>query len=123
MVPVSAVYYPQFEPPATWLRAFLLVSDRITTPVPDDVTWQPSPALSQLLEWIPDAVERVPLTENETEPTSATLDALRRAFMVIRDRSPRKQRGSVTIRINENDGTFDIPGYVFLHNRKLSVGI
>jgi len=115
----EALYYPTFEPPAIWLRSFLLFFDRIRTIVPDDVDFKPSEKISRLVDLIPDVFETVSVEEQDVDVDELNLRRMRSAFQIIGKREPEANREEIKI-IIDKDGSVSIAGHTFLHDRKMS---
>ena len=115
----EALYYPSFEPPAIWLRSFLLFFDRIRTIVPDDVDFKPSEEISKLVDLIPDIFETVSVEEQDADVDALNLRRMRSAFQIIGKREPKANREEIKV-IIDKDGSVRIAGHTFLHDRKMS---
>ncbi|NVM56794.1 MAG: hypothetical protein HWN51_01550, partial [Desulfobacterales bacterium] len=115
----EALYYPTFEPPAIWLRSFLLFFDKIRTIVPDDVDFKLSEEISRLVDLIPDVFETVSVEEQDVDVDELNLRRMRSAFQIIGKREPKANREEIKI-IIDKDGSVRIAGHTFLHDRKMS---
>lgn len=122
MTQFKALYYPSFEPPAAWLRSFLLFFDKINSIVPKDAKYSPSRNILEITDLIPDVFETIAPDEKDIEIDNLNFSRLRKAFEIIKKEQPKKHREQVKITI-DHDGSIGIADHVFLHDAKISDNI
>ncbi len=84
----EALYYPNFEPPAIWLRSFLLFFDEVKTIVPEDVNLKLSSNISEIVDLIPDAFDTISPTSRDITLNDLDLIRMKKAFEVIKKKEP-----------------------------------
>src|SRR5436190_21744589 len=116
------LYYPTFEPPADWLRSYLLFFDEVRTIVPEDVKFNPSDNMSRVVELMPEAFGTVAPQPDDILVDDVNTVRLEKAFREIAQREASSERDEVTIDVSD-EGGLQIVGYVFQHHSKTSVRI
>jgi hypothetical protein len=118
MAGLEAVYYPNFEPPRLWLRAFLLFFDKLKSLVPNDSGSVLSADFKRFADRFPDMFQMVPPRIADVQFDPHRLEVLSKAFEVISRSTP---RGEVVITFK--DEGFEIKGNTFIHNLKMSTEV
>lgn len=112
----EVLYYPDFQPPASWLRAFLLLFDKVRTLVPDTVEPDLSEPVLEVLENLPGSLECVPPVPLDTQFAAWNMTRLRAAFAHIHEKSDMTREIAFTF----DGGSVSIEGHTFLHDVKMS---
>jgi len=112
------LYYPTFEPPADWLRSYLLFFDEVRTIVPEDVKFNPSDNISRIIELMPEAFSTVAPQPDDILVDDVNVDRLEKAFREIASREANSEDEEITIEVG--DEGLEIVGYVFQHHSKAS---
>ncbi len=112
------LYYPDFYPDPTWLRAVLLLNDKLYRIVPNDVQLDDPEALREI-EGELGGLGRIAPNEVHTNPYGDAADWLERTLEIIKRElnSNKDQRESC---IEFSDGRISFPGNVFVYDKKLS---
>jgi hypothetical protein len=112
------LYYPTFEPPADWLRSYLLFFDEVRTIVPNDVKFNPSDDVSRVIDLMPEAFNTVAPSPSDILVDDVNTERLEKAFRQI---AGKKGSESEEIIISiDDEGGLRIEGYVFQHHSKTS---
>jgi hypothetical protein len=109
------LYYPTFEPPAHWLRSYLLFYDQVRTIVPKDVNFSPSPDVSKVIDLIPDSFSIVAPDKEDLFVDDINLTRLEKAFKEIAADSGQSNR-EVTMEFD--NGQVCVMNHVFQHYSK-----
>lgn len=115
----KVLYYPTFEPPANWLRSFLLFFDQINTIVPSDAGFTLSVENSKILELMPDAFETISPHDEDIKFDPNHLKRLEKAFDEIARNSHKGKTDSIIFEFGPG-GETRIAGHVFQHYTKTS---
>src|SRR5438128_40384 len=121
MSSLDALYYPAWSPSPTWLKSYLLFSDKVRVVVPDDVEPDFGPANQALMDDAPDLFEVHRYTQGDVS-LDVELRILDAAFAEIATTKSQKVTRTYSINIRPGGGS-TVPGYVFLHRSKLTDGV
>jgi hypothetical protein len=117
MLPSQVIYYPSFDPDERWLRAMLLVTDRVIRIIPNDAGHHDPEYLDRLGSAVPDAILRESPEERDTSLDEINLQRLRKALSHIQKASPRADQIEVLVDL---EGNIEVPGKVSIHRSKIS---
>ena len=115
---MDAVYYPNFEPPQFWLRAFLLFFDKLRSVVPEDARAGLSEDLIRFADRVPGAFEMITPRTDDIQFEDRQVKLLRKTFEMIRERDQREE-----LEITFDGPSVTVAGYAFLHDSKMSNNI
>ena len=115
----EALYYPNLQPPATWLRNFLLFFDKIKTIVPEGVNFKLSQENSEIINLIPDAFETIPPEEKDIFLDDFNLSRFRKAFKIIKNKESDVKSKKDKIVFLE-DECIHMAGRTILYDKKIS---
>lgn len=119
MKPPPLLYYPDFYPNATWLRAVLLLNEEVCRIVPNDVPLDDPEQLRQI-EGELGALTKISPEYFHTEPYTTSAEWLDRTFGII-SRDLRAGRDSENrLKMTISNGKTSFPGNVFVYDQKLS---
>lgn len=76
----TTLYYPEFEPPLDWLKAYLLFHDKVVRVVPTDVGDFESDDFKRFQDAFPDGIQDIPSTPDLIDLDDISLHRLDRAF-------------------------------------------
>lgn len=111
------LYYPDFYPNPTWLRAVLLLNDEVSRIVPSDVKLDDPEPLREIAGEL-GALTRISPEGIHTEPYTASAEWMERAFGIISRESQSQKARRITLQFS--GGHIEYPGNVLLRDGKLS---
>ncbi|HEX5704967.1 MAG TPA: hypothetical protein VFX97_17350 [Pyrinomonadaceae bacterium] len=113
----SVLYYPTYEPPADWLRSYLLFFDEVKTIVPNGVEFSPSEDIAKVIDLMPDAFDTVAPENQDLFVDDINLSRLEKAFKQIAEQDPNANEKEIIIEISP-EGEVQIMNHVFQHYSK-----
>lgn len=121
--PLTALYYPDFEPDPAWLRAQLLFFDKVESIIPTDVEWTPDPLNDALFQKKPKLF--APIRKTVYLPGDYRLDlpTFDRACKLIKEEYGAADPREIEFQINKKTSERQVDRRSWLHNSKLNPAI
>ena len=114
----SVLYYPHFQSSPQWLKAILLLVDRVIRIVPRDVDPGDRDQLKELIQKIPGCLESIAPNDFDVNIDDINVLRMSKAFRQIRQNLPMTQSREIQLKISGN--SISIAGHVSLHQSKVS---
>ena len=115
----DVLYYPSFEPPAKWLRSFLLFFDTVSTIIPEGAQYYESGEILKLKKALPDAIQKIAPKQEDIEIEKTNMERLEKAFKTIKSHTEAEFYQTGTIKITDA-GVMQSGAYTLTHSQKLT---
>ena len=93
---MTSLYYPSYEPPLSWLKAYLLFHDQVARIVPPDIEKLEEEDFKRFRDVFPDAIYDIPSTKELIDLDDMALHRLDRAFEKVAANVSQDIRFSIT---------------------------